>query len=119
MRILIATLIPTPNSGSTEAETAAWVLGKELPWRESGETDYGDGIVGVQYTAEVSDEAFETFARDWALADYDDEPNLGAITERGHVSGAHYDFGGDEWNAGGVTPVASVSLFVSEPLTIS
>jgi hypothetical protein len=70
----------------------------------------------VKVTGELSDEAFTAFANDIGLGDETAEPNLGALTGYGHVTGDSYGIDGMGWNVGGVTPFAYVGVFVSDPL---
>lgn len=73
----------------------------------------------VKVTGELTDEAFEAFANDIGLGDETAEPNMGALTGYGHVTGDSYGMDGMGWNVGGVTPFDYVGVFVSDPLEIS
>jgi hypothetical protein len=68
-----------------------------------------------KWAGTVDAETFERFAHAWQLDEQTSEPNLGMLTEYGHLAADAYNFDGMDWNAGGVTPIAFVSLYVSIP----
>lgn len=67
-----------------------------------------------KYVALLPESDYARLRHEWALKN--PEPNGGALTEYGHLSGDLYLFEPMDWNVGGVTPLADASLFLSAPL---
>ena len=67
-----------------------------------------------KFVALLSEADAARLRHEWSLRG--GEPNGGAITEYGHLSGDLYLFDPMDWNVSGITPVADASLFVSAPL---
>lgn len=114
MRIVIAdfTLDPRYPGGEDAAERNAITYVKDHPFIVTGADD--ESVVRMY--AEMTDEGFESFTSEWNLGSETPEPNLGALTPWGHVTGDTYIMDGVDWNVGGVTPFLDVSLFVSDDL---
>jgi hypothetical protein len=66
-----------------------------------------------KWAGTISESTYEKLANDWNLDPEDSEPNLGMLTEYGHLESLAFDFDGMDWNAGGETPIAYASLRVS------
>lgn len=64
----------------------------------------------------VSEDTYQRLAKNWSLDEADSEPNLGILTEYGHLESLHFDFDGMDWNVGGITPIIHATLRVSPPL---
>lgn len=68
-----------------------------------------------KWIAELSDEEMRKVEEHDLLIDIDTdsrEPTMGAITENGHLPAFAINFDGMEWNAGGVTPVITASVYI-------
>lgn len=92
-----------------------------IDWREGGGgTEYGEGYVGRQWIADAATDAqVAEFKREWDLDDRDSEPNMGMLVDTGqHLESSHWDIPGDDWNVGGVSPVAWATVRISERVTV-
>jgi hypothetical protein len=78
----------------------------------------GNGLVTQRKWAGIITQGeWDALVSDWSIELADSEPNMGMITEYGHLEALAFNWGGMEWNAGGETPISYVSLYVSIPRT--
>lgn len=85
-----------------------------LPTTGSWEERSTEGEVERKFAALLSEAEYAALRHEWTLGQ--GEPNGGAITEYGHLSGDLHLFDPMDWNTSGVTPLVDASLFVSAPL---
>ena len=63
----------------------------------------------------VTGDEWAKLASDWSIDPEDSEPNLGILGPFGVIEAEAYNWDGMDWNAGGETPIAYVSLYASVP----
>lgn len=63
----------------------------------------------------VTGDEWDALVLDWSIDPDDSEANMGMLTEYGHLEAQAYNWDGMDWNVGGETPIAYVSLYVSIP----
>lgn len=85
-----------------------------LPTTGSWEERSTESEVERKFAALLSEADYTALRHEWTLGH--GEPNGGAITEYGHLSGDLHLFDPMDWNTSGVTPLVDASLFVSAPL---
>lgn len=63
----------------------------------------------------ITHEEWGKLRREWDIDLSESEPNLGMTTEYGYLAGYRFGWDGMDWNVGGETPIAYVSLSASIP----
>jgi len=128
MRYVIVDVAYYPDrygDGSHWEPTPAW-FGDRFPQRltitddtDAGEEyeDYPD-IATRKFVGLVSEPTWQRFADDWCLTDEDSEPNLGILTEYGHLPGGRWNVDGMDFNLGGVSLIAFVDVSASPTLAV-
>lgn len=87
----------------------------ELVLTEDDESEYDFATWHRKWAGPISDNSYDKLASSWSLDLDRSEPNMGMITEYGHLASLAFDFDGMDWNAGGETPICFASLRVSIP----
>lgn len=77
------------------------------------ETSSGDERT-CKFVAKLTAEEWAKLCNDWSIDPEDSEPNLGSITEYGHLEALAFNWDGEEWNVGGWTPIEYITMYVSE-----
>lgn len=113
MRYLILTALADQGTPKPDG-----VLPEYIAWTPTSEENM-EAFTDHKYVAEVTEADYNRLAREWELDPEKSEPNLGILTGYGYLDSDLYIFDGMDWNVGGVTPVHSVELRVSEPLADS
>jgi hypothetical protein len=64
----------------------------------------------------IDEDTYTRLADSWDLANKTDEPNVGILTEYGHLTCHAYTWDGMEWERAGSSPIVWMNLKVSEPI---
>ena len=66
-----------------------------------------------KWSGAIPESVYQKLVSDWSIDSDDSEPNMGMLTEYGHLEGYRFHWSGMDWNSGGETPIQYVSLSVS------
>jgi hypothetical protein len=66
-----------------------------------------------KWAGTIPESTYQKLVSDWSLDSDESEPNLGMLTEFGHLESLSFSFDGMDWNAGGETPIDHADLRVS------
>lgn len=107
----------------TEDMSEGWIFAGNIPEgliltedSEGEDCEYSEfGVVRQRkWAGEMTQEAIDKLRQDWDMRHEDSEPNLGMLTEYGHLGGDRFNFDGSEWNSGGWTPIFEVTVSICD-----